>query len=119
MGTVYVVQESPGKNIAGAMGFGTLQVLLSYHEQIAFSSEKAVAELREKLRGFGNEDYVLPIGDPAAIAIACMVASEVNKGLVKLLKWDRQEMKYYPVQIDLHPDLARARKGVACGVPKP
>ena len=42
------------------------------------------------------------IGDPAAIGIACCVASNNNIGRMKLLKWDRERKEYYPVQVDLH-----------------
>lgn len=107
MGKVYVVQESPGKNILGAADFGTPEILLSSDRQVIFSPGPVVFELRNRLQRFSDDDYILPIGDPAAIAITCMVAAENNLGRVKLLKWDRQESRYYPLQVDLHPEIDR------------
>jgi hypothetical protein len=48
-----------------------------------------------------DEDYLLMVGDPAAIAAAGAVACMMNNGRMKLLKWDRQEMRYYVVEFDL------------------
>jgi len=44
---------------------------------------------------------LLLIGDPAIIAVAGAIASENNNGRFKVLKWDRNEMKYYDIEIDL------------------
>ena len=49
-----------------------------------------------------TEDYLLLIGDPAAIGVACSIAAYFNRGRFNILKWDRQEGIYYPVEIDLH-----------------
>tara|TARA_R110002110_G_scaffold94723_2_gene245220 strand:+ start:340 stop:489 length:150 start_codon:yes stop_codon:yes gene_type:complete len=42
------------------------------------------------------------MGDPAVIGLACVIASDINVGLYKILKWDRIEKDYYPVSIDIH-----------------
>jgi len=44
---------------------------------------------------------LLLIGDPAIIAIAGAVVSDINNGRFKVLKWDRDEKKYYDIEIDL------------------
>ena len=41
------------------------------------------------------------MGDPAIIALAGAVASDVNGGKFKVLKWDRDEKRYYDIEIDL------------------
>jgi hypothetical protein len=41
------------------------------------------------------------IGDPTAIAIMATVAASKNHGRFKCLKWDKQERRYIPIQIDL------------------
>jgi hypothetical protein len=53
------------------------------------------------LRDFCDEDFLLAMGDPVAIAIASMVAGEVNNGKVNMLKWDRENQCYYNVPIDI------------------
>jgi hypothetical protein len=99
--TVYVVQESPGKNIVPAREFGEIKVLLP-PGQVAFSSGPTLRRLRHELRDYVDGDYILPIGDPVAIAMAAMVASTLNRGVVNFLKWDRQEKMYYPVHVSLY-----------------
>ena len=99
--TVFVVQESPGKNLSGAREFGELEVLLP-PGQVAFSPGPTVRRLRYSLRNFCDEDFLIPIGDPAAISIAVSLASHFNQGKFALLKWDRQETLYIPIKVNIH-----------------
>lgn len=101
MATVYVVQETPGRNLLPATKFGEIKILLP-PGQIIFSSAPVVQRLRRELRTFSNEDYLLMIGDPAAIAVAGAMASYINGGRMKLLKWDKQEQTYFSIDINLH-----------------
>jgi hypothetical protein len=41
-------------------------------------------------------------GDPAIIGVACSIVSDLTSGKYKLLKWDRQERRYYPIEINLY-----------------
>ena len=41
------------------------------------------------------------MGDPAIIAVAGAIAAKNNNGKFKVLKWDRDEKKYYDIEIDL------------------
>jgi hypothetical protein len=104
MATVYIIQESVGKNITGAFCYGAPEVLFPPNEQLALSPGPIVFELKKKLQRFCDDDFLLLIGDPAIIGIACAVASEVNRGRFKLLKWDRQEQRYFPVQVSMRPE---------------
>lgn len=98
---VYVVQEAPGRNLLPATDYGTVIVLLP-PGNVAYSSAPTVRRLREKLKDFNDNDYLLLMGDPAAIAMAGAVASDNNRGRIKLLKWDRQEHRYYVVDVNLY-----------------
>jgi hypothetical protein len=99
MAVVYVVQETQN-DITSAMDFGTIEVLLP-PGQVAFSPAPSVRRVQRKLCKFTDEDYLLLIGDPAAIGIACAVAASYNHGRFKMLKWSRKENRYYPVSVDL------------------
>ena len=101
MPSVWVVQETPGRNVLPAQKWGMLEVLLPSSSQIYLDASPSVDTIRRKLRDFSDEDYLIAIGDPVAIGIACAVAAEQNDGRFKLLKWDRQEGQYYPVQVTL------------------
>ena len=41
-------------------------------------------------------------GDPAIIGVACSIVSDITGGKYNLLKWDKQERKYYPIEINLY-----------------
>jgi hypothetical protein len=97
---VYIVQEVPGRNVLPAMKFGELCPLLPPGD-IVLSSAPTTRTLQRKLRDFSEADYLLLMGDPSACAIAGAVVAEANHGRFKLLKWDRQQHLYYPVQVDL------------------
>lgn len=101
MPIVYVVQEAPGLNLLGATRFGKMELLLPANHQTVFDSSATVRELKNKLRHFGKQDYLLAVGDPVAIGIACAIAAANNGGRFKMLKWDKQERMYYAVSVDL------------------
>ena len=100
--TVYVIQEVTGRNIASARQYGDFEVLLPSQTNIMLSAGPSVRRMKRILQDFKEEDYLLLIGDPAAIGVACSIAALFNRGRYNILKWDRQEGMYYPVLIDLH-----------------
>jgi len=102
MAKVYIVQENPNVNVIGAGRFGDLIPLLPPGRQITLSSAPVVKLLKNKLKDFNDKDFLLAMGDPVAIAIASMVASDINNGKVNMLKWDRENQCYYNVPIDLY-----------------
>ena len=57
--------------------------------------------MRDVLKNFNDDDYLLLIGDPTIIGVACSVASDINMGRYKVLKWDRRREKYYPLEFDI------------------
>ena len=61
-----------------------------------------VIELRRLLKNYTSKDFLLLSGDPAIIGLACTIASDINSGRFNLLKWDRQEKVYYPLEINLY-----------------
>ena len=98
--TVYVLQEM-GRNIRSAEKFGDLKICLPDNRQMILSSGPLTFKLQQELKNFNDNDYLLLIGDPAIIAVAGAIASENNNVRFKVLKWDRNEMKYYDIEIDL------------------
>ena len=107
--TVYVVQEIAGTregrpkfNIMGAAQYGNLKFLLDERSQIIFSPGPLIFKLRNALRDFKITDYLLLTGDPAIIGVTCSIVSEYTNGKFNLLKWDKQEKRYYPIEINLY-----------------
>ena len=106
---VYVIQEIPGTkegrpkiNILGAAKFGVFKFLLPELSQIIFSPGPLIFKLRKGLKDFKEGDHLLLIGDPALIGVACSIVSDITNGKYNLLKWDKQERKYYPISINLY-----------------
>ena len=107
--TVYVVQEIAGTregrpkfNIMGAAEYGVLKFLLDERSQMIFSPGPLIIKLKNLLKDFKPTDYLLLTGDPAIIGVVCSLVSEQTNGRYNLLKWDRQEKKYYPIEIDIY-----------------
>ena len=109
---VYVIQEIPGSqagspkiNIMGASNYsssGKFIFLLPEFSQMIFSPGPLIYKLRQGLKNFTSDDYLLLTGDPAIIGVACSIVSDITGGKFKLLKWDKQERKYYPIEINLY-----------------
>jgi hypothetical protein len=109
---VFVIQEiagtkagNPKINIMGASTYsssGKFNFLLPEFSQIIFSPGPLVYKLRQGLKNFTKKDYLLLTGDPAIIGVACSIVSDITNGKYNLLKWDKQERRYYPIEINLY-----------------
>ena len=109
---VYVIQEIAGSadgrpkiNIMGASSYSTTNdfiFLLPELSQIIFSPGPLIFKLRKGLNNFNKKDYLLLTGDPAIIGVACSIVAEKTNGKFNLLKWDRQEKMYYPIEINIY-----------------
>ena len=106
---VYVIQEIAGTrdgrpkiNIIGASQYGSFKFLLPELSQIIFSPGPLIMKLRKSLKDYRSEDYLLLTGDPAIIGVACSIVSDITNGKYNLLKWDKQERRYYPIKINLY-----------------
>ena len=106
---VYVIQEIPGTqagnpkiNIMGASRYGDFKFLLPEFSQMIFSPGPLIYKLRQGLKNYTVNDYLLLTGDPAIIGVACSIVSDITNGKYNVLKWDKQERKYYPIEINLY-----------------
>ena len=102
MNKVYVTQESVGRNFTPARKYGEPVRLFPPEHQVVLSSVPTVRKLRKLLKEFTEKDYLHLSGDPIIMGLAMMVAAEINRGQMQLLKWDKQEKEYYPVRIDFY-----------------
>ena len=109
---VYVIQEIPGSkagspkiNIMGAAAYSTsgkFNFLLPEFSQMIFSPGPLIFKLRKGLKNYTPDDYLLLTGDPAIIGVACSIVSDITNSKYNVLKWDKQERKYYPIEINLY-----------------
>ena len=108
MSKVYLIQEIPGTsrgepkyNIVGAQKYGDIITVLPEFSQMIHSPGPLVMKLRTLLKNYTADDYLLLSGDPAIIGVVGSLVSDTTNGRYKLLKWDRQEKTYYPIDINL------------------
>lgn len=111
MSKVYVTQEVMVRDSDGELRrkfdlskaeekYGEVRVLIP-HGQSLVSSVPVVRQLNEQLRDFTEDDYLLPLGDPAIMAAAAAIAARNTNGKLNVLKWDRRQGTYLNVQLDL------------------
>lgn len=115
MATVYFVQEplkrDRGGNIVSRFNLGTAErygrivYLFSWGElkdgTILTDTPALLARLREKLAEYSDRDWIVPAGNPALIALATLVAADMNEGRVQILDWIRDDGCYREVTIDM------------------
>ena len=120
MAKVYVVNR-PVKNKFGwtpdltdAARYGSLEVVFEPEDKPQFLPSPCIQKARKIMRDFCPEDYILwpGGGDPIAVMIACMVASETSP-IVRVLRWernmeegerDRRKGWYMPVALELRKE---------------
>jgi hypothetical protein len=94
-------------NFSSAAAYGETVVCLA-PGRVALSPQPTIQKLKDCMRNFGDDDYLIAVGDPSVIAMAAAVAADANRGRFKLLKYDGRSKDYLTVQIDLHQRLAKA-----------
>ena len=103
---VYVVQQpAPNINILSASDFGYLVICLTNtgpESQAIYSTAPFVRKMKKNLQDFRKEDYLLAVGDPVIIGISTTAVSDVTNGQFNVLKWDKREYRYYPLEVDMY-----------------
>ena len=87
-------------DLTPASKYGELEVLSTGSNQ-SLSPSPLVKHFRHKLKDFDDDDYIIAIGDPSAIAICCALAARMNRGKFRLLKWNRTTDSYITVPVDI------------------
>ncbi len=100
--TVYITQETAGRNFHSARQYGDLVPLLPNETQVVLSSTPTIRKLRCGLKNFTKDDYLLLSGDPIIMGLAIVIALEFSNGQGHILKWDKIDRVYYPVTLDLY-----------------
>lgn len=106
---IYAVQDVHRKNAAGDMvpvhdvepakRYGEVTFLLGPRAK-PYDPEAVIEELREKLKDFGTDDFILPIGNPLFIGWATAIANHFSD-TVAMLYWNRKTRQYSIVDSDL------------------
>jgi hypothetical protein len=103
MPTVYVTQESLGKNLEPAKKFGSIRVLLRHDETSGRCDYSHIFQrLSKELRDFDpSQDFLLNVGEPHAVGLAYSLVLDQSKGQFSLLKWIRRTQEYVASEVDV------------------
>jgi len=100
---VYVLQHpAPSINILSASDFGYLVICRPRLDNIYMSPAPYIQTMKKCLQDVRPQDYILLIGDPAIIGVSSAIISDTTNGQFKMLKWDRNESRYYPLEFNLY-----------------
>jgi len=90
----------PMINLHPATLFGEVVIMLPPNAN-RLHINPLVTALREQMKDFSPEDYVVAVGDPSLLAAAACIAVRKTNGLLRILKWDRQTSAYIPVEANV------------------
>ena len=100
---VYVIQQpAPNINILSASDFGYLVICLPNRDQAIYSTAPYVQKMTKNLQNIRKEDYLLAVGDPIIITLSGIIANDNTNGQFNMLKWDKREYRYYPLDFDIY-----------------
>lgn len=102
MSRIFVVQEQPHINVSPALNYGDELIFMLPPGNHAFNPTRMAEKFKDVIeeKNFSEDDYLLLVGDPVAIASAAIhVATWLEKPPLKVLKWDRQSNRYLPIEI--------------------
>lgn len=109
MSKVYVTQEAgrkvegrwvPRVDLSPARQFGEL-VILHPAGNSFFVPTQTVRDMKEAMRAYTLEDYLIPMGDPVLMCAAACIAAQRTGGRLNVLKWDKFTSSYTPIQIEI------------------
>lgn len=109
---VFVVQANDAsRDLSSAHDFGAIRYLLPAGIQPSLDPDRAMAEIREKLTGFKEGDFITSTGgDLAGVFMAGLILPDIYRGVnVNWLRWERAREEdgrrrrgfYVPSTIDL------------------
>lgn len=101
---VFIVQDvSTARRIdlSDAYNYGEVIALLPEDKDKVYNTRDMQRVLETKLRDFSDKDYLLALGDPTVIGIACVAAAKANNYRWRMLRWDKDEFRYIPITIDM------------------
>ena len=100
---VYVIQQpAPNINILSASDFGYLVICLPNRDQAIYSTAPYVQKMTKNLQNIRKEDYLLAVGDPIIIMLSGIIANDNTNGQFNVLKWDKREYRYFPLDFDMY-----------------
>lgn len=90
----------PQVNINAAKRYGDIIEILP-PEASRLHVAPLITVIREAMKSYSKDDFIVALGDPTIIAITACMAFMHAGALLRLLKWDRQTGDYILVEAKL------------------
>lgn len=94
--TVFVIQRAKPTergwvpDLSPAAQHGRIEFIFDAHEKPGLDPFTAMKKMRRKLAGYRDGDCLVWLGgDHVALGMAFVLASQINQGKVRFLRWDR------------------------------
>lgn len=87
----------PTIDLSPARKFGEPTIILPPEANRLYIAPLVTA-LKERMDDFGEDDYLVAVGDPTILAAAACIVARKTGGTVPMLKWDRRAADYIPVR---------------------
>lgn len=101
---VFVVMDDGKKDLSPALCYGDPVVLFKNSFYPDTANERQNKVLKHALRVLADfdegNDSVLLVGDTVLIAVAFAALTMLGFTKVRMLKYDRRTLKYYPIEMD-------------------
>jgi hypothetical protein len=91
-------RKVPAFDFSAAAQFGQLTEVLEPGDNPLFIA-RITPKIRAALEDFGENDYLLAVGDPTVIAICAGLILRRRKTL-KMLKWERNSKTYIALEVN-------------------
>lgn len=95
----------PTVSVDAAKEFGEIVVMLP-PEASRLDANSIVTLLKTAMTNFGEDDYILALGNPMAIAIVAALADRASSPL-RLLQWDKQTRRYQLIEATIDDEGGR------------
>ena len=112
MGRVFVVQvprrfeprtqKMVEYDISSASAFGVIvgEPLFDRNNGMEFITKPAVHRVKKALKDYSDDDTILALGDPSAIALTCVIAAQMNRGKYSVLRWNGATRQYVQLNFE-------------------
>ena len=96
----FLVQENPTLDYSPLREHAHWPPIVVFGQgQVTLLPQSALAHARARLQGITEDDFLVLNGDPVMIGMCVALVQELL-GRVRVLRWDRREKTYLPVDID-------------------
>lgn len=97
MSTIYITHDLGKVNYLPAEKYGELKSVIEGHVS-PLAVKRSFARMQDEMRGITKDDWIIPSGNPALMALAGFIMAN-RTGMIRMLVWDGQTSQYVPSEV--------------------